>query len=202
MSRSRLVVRCLPLVVVLQATGCATINATVDPWAREAGVTAGAPVLVFGKVSDVTIYDEGGNPLKMVMIDNTSAAQVVSNELRKAAAQSQANQVGSATYTRSMTWAPAVYLKQKRTHRLHVVHRDGRSADVVAKPHVRKSVFAIDWLLAAPTLFTSLLIDWGTGKWQAFDPVDVDALFRSQGTARDEPAEPDVRDESLGVPPA
>ena len=201
MSRSRLVVRCVPFVVMLHATGCATISATVDPWAREAAVTAGAAVILSGKVSDVTIYGEDGSPLKMVMVQNPSAAQAISNAVRQSAAQSQANQVGSATYTQSMTWAPAIYLKQKQTHRLHIVHRDGRSVDHIAKPHVRKSVFAIDWILAVPTFFTSLLIDWSTGKWQAFDPVDVDKLFQNSGAQRPGLALPEVRGDSIGVAP-
>ena len=200
--------RALVLGVVTALPACATINATVDPWAREAGVTAGAPVVLYGKVGSVTVYREGDpRPLKVVMIANPTLGQSIGNAMRQSAAQSQANRVGSATYTETMRWSPAVYLRQKQTHRLLVVREDGRQAVVVAQPHVAAKYLVIDWLLMAPSFFTSVLVDWGTGKWQVFDPINVDALFLSggkeDGAAAEAPA-PDatvpVGDEAVPVP--
>lgn len=181
MSPNRRLARSLPLVTALALAtlpSCATINATVDPWAREAGVTAGAPVVLWGTVGKVRIYQEGSaEPLKVVMIANPTIEQAVGNALRQSAAQSQANRVGSATYTETMRWSPAIYLRQKQTHRLRIVHEDGRVRNVVMKPRIGKKYFVIDWLLVAPTVFLSLGIDWATGKWQVFDAVHVDRLF-------------------------
>ncbi len=172
--------RPLLLALPLLLAGCATINATVDPWAREAGVRAGAPVILFGKVGQVRIFREGqAEPLKVVIVENPSFKTALGNAIRQSAAEARAgaSPTGTASYTRNMEYAPAVYLKQKQIHRLRVVHPDGREAVVVARPHVAAKYLVVDWLLVAPSFFTSILIDWGTGKWQVFDPIDVDALF-------------------------
>lgn len=185
MPRSRFVVRSLSVFVLSSLMGCATINANVDPWAREAGVRAGAPVILYGTVSDITVYEEGsGTPLKVVIVQNPTMKQAFSNALRQEFAQVQANHnaSGSATYTRTMRFSPAVYLNQKKKHNLRLVHRDGRTTVVEATPHIGRKYLVVDWLLTAPTFFMSLVIDASTGKWKVFDPIDVDVLFRRAGS--------------------
>jgi len=185
MPRSRFVVRSLSVFVLLSLMGCATINANVDPWAREAGVRAGAPVILYGTVSDITVYEEGsGTPLKVVIVANPTMKQAISNAVRQEFAQVQANHnaSGSATYTRTMRFSPAVYLNQKKKHNLRLVHRDGRTTVVEATPHIGRKYLVVDWLLTAPTFFMSLVIDASTGKWKVFDPIDVDVLFRRAGS--------------------
>jgi len=174
--------RLTAVTALLSLLGCATINAGVDPWAREAGVTAGAPVILSGKVGSVQIFvDDQPRPLKVVIVENPTFSSSLGNAIRQSAAEARAGSspTGTATYTRNMQYAPAVYLRQKQTHRLRVVRADGREAIVVSKPHVGRKYLIIDWLLIAPTFFTSIVIDWGTGKWHVFDPIDVDAIFPS-----------------------
>lgn len=169
------------LVTVLALTGCATINAHVDPWAREAGVTAGAPVYLYGQVGQVTIYGDGASePLKVVIVENPDFSTAVGNAVRQSAAEARAggSPTGSASWTRIMQYSPAVYLMQKQTHRLRIVRNDGREGTVVLEPRIGKGYFIVDWLLAAPTIFASLGVDWATGKWHVFDVVDVDAVVR------------------------
>lgn len=180
MPRQESTLRTLALAALLVLPGCATLNAHIDPWAREAGVTAGAPVILSGRVGQVTIYaDDQAEPLKMVIVENPNFSTAVANAIRQSAAQARAGSSpsGTATYTRNMQYAPAIYLRQKRTHRLRIVRPDGSEAIVVAKPHVGRGFLIVDWLLIAPTVFTSIVIDAATGKWQVFDPIDVDAIF-------------------------
>jgi hypothetical protein len=177
--------RFVSLGLLLALTGCATINANVDPWAREAGVRAGAPVLLYGAVGDVKVYEEGSEtPLKVVIVQNPSFKQAMSNAVRQEFAQVQANHNagGHATYTQKMRFTPAVYLNQKHKHNLRVVHADGRSNVIEATPHIGRSFLIVDWLLTAPTFFASMVIDATTGKWKVFDPINVDVLFRPQGS--------------------
>ncbi len=176
--------RILSLTPFVALVGCATINATVDPWARQAGVTAGAPVILTGKVGQVQIFREGSTtPLKVVIVENPSFKTAVGNAVRQSAAEARAGSspTGTATYTRNMEYAPAVYLQQKQTHRLRIVRPDGREAIVVAKPHVGRGFLIVDWLLVAPTFFTSIVVDAATGKWKVFDPIDVDTIFPTGG---------------------
>ena len=203
MSRQSNFIRFLSICALLQLAACATINANIDPWAREAGVRAGAPVILFGTVSDVTVYEQGSNtPMKIVIVQNPTVKQAIGNAMRQEFAQVQANQAagGSATYTRSMRFSPAVYLNQKRAHQLRIVRKDGREAVVVATPHIGKGFLIVDWLLTAPTFFMSLLIDASTGKWKVFDAVDVDALFQRSGSDDAAPAQPDASAVALAAP--
>jgi hypothetical protein len=170
----------LLLAGVMALTGCATINAGVDPWAREAGVTAGAPVILFGQVGRVKIYADGAKePLKVVIVQNPSFSTSLKNATRQSAAEARAGASpnGKATYVREMEYAPAIYLRQKATHQLRIVRDDGRDTTIFSSPHTGKKYFLIDWVLVAPTFFASLAIDYATGKWQVFNAVDVDKLF-------------------------
>src|SRR5205814_1424936 len=83
-------------------------------------------------------------------------------------------------------------LSQPEGHAHTTLGPQRRSAgDVVTKAHVSKGVFAVDWLLFAPTLGTSLLIDWATGKRHAYDAIEVDKYFptpmAAQSTAQQNP---------------
>ena len=141
MQRSQLVIRSLSMGILFALAGCATINANVDPWARQAG-SGGAPVILYGTVSDVTVYEEGSNtPLKVVIVQNPSVKQAFSNAVKQEFAQVQANHnaSGHATYTQKMRFSPAVYLNQKKKHNLRLVHRDGRTTVVEATPHIGRS---------------------------------------------------------------
>jgi hypothetical protein len=128
----------------------------------------------------VQIFREGSTtPLKVVIVENPDFKTALGNAVRQSAAEARAggSPTGTATYTRNMQYAPAVYLQQKQTHRLRIVRADGREAIVVAKPHVGRGYLIVDWLLVAPTFFTSIVIDAATGKWKVFDPIDVDVIF-------------------------
>lgn len=185
MSRLVQLARTLSTFALLPAAACATINAGVDPWARQAGVTAGAPVIMYGNSAGMRVYADGSNtPLKVVIVQNPTMGQAISNAIRQEFAQVQANHSagGTATYTRTMRFSPAVYLKQKHKHTLRFVRADGKEAIVEATPHIAKKYLIIDWLLTAPTFFMSLVIDASTGKWKTFDAVDVDVLFQRAGS--------------------
>lgn len=152
MKPNALALRALAVLALVALPGCATINAGIDPWARQAGVTAGAPVILFGKVGQVTIYaDDDNNPLKVVIVENPSFKTAVGNAIRQSAAEARAggSPTGTASYTRR----------------------------VVAKPHIGRGFLIVDWLLVAPTFFMSMVVDAATGKWHVFDSIDVDTVF-------------------------
>ena len=191
--------RALAVLALIALPGCATINAGIDPWARQAGVTAGAPVILEGKVGLVTIYaDDDNRPLKVVIVQNPSFKTALGNAIRQSAAEARAggSPTGSATYTKKMEYAPAIYLRQKQAHRLRIVRGDGREAVVVAKPHVGRGFLFVDWILVAPTFFTSIVVDWATGKWHVFDSINVDTIFENGDDAASASPAPD------GVAPA
>lgn len=175
-----------PILIALMACGltaCATITTGVDPAARQAGVKTGAQVVLYGSkanIDDTKFYQEGSSePLKVVMVYNPTFKQAVGNAVRQEIAQVNANNspTGSASYTKTERWSPAIYLKQKGAHTIHLVRSDGATATIVAKPHVAMSYVIADWLLIAPTLGTSLFIDMATGKWKKFDDIEVDTYF-------------------------
>jgi len=169
---------------ILLAPACATLSTNVDPMARDAGVRGGAQVILYGtrdNIDNMTIsQNDGRDTLKIVMVNNPTFGQVLKNQARAEVAKGslQGQPAGtSASYTTTERISPAIYLDQKGTHTLHLVRRDGEQATVVTKAHVSKGVFAVDWLLFAPTLGTSLLIDWATGKWNSYDAIEVDKYF-------------------------
>lgn len=174
--------------VGLITSACATITHGVDPQAREAGVTNGARVILYGSranIDGLRIYQgDSKEPLKIVMVPNPTFGQAVGNAVRQSAAQAQANQTGSASYTQSMRYSPAIYLKHKGTKTLRLVRTDGAEATVVTKSHVGMRYVIIDWLLFAPTIGLSLGIDWATGKWNMYDSIEIDRYFTTAAGSR------------------
>jgi hypothetical protein len=174
--------RLLALVALGLSTGCATLTTGVDPMARQAGVRGGARVLLYGNkntIDNLKIYENGSSaPLKVVMVNNPTFKQALGNELRREVAQQAANASGIAqTYTINERYTPAIFLKTKGTHTLRLVRPDGSETTIVAKPHVGKKYVVMDWLLVAPTFFTSLIIDMSTGKWNSYDNIEVNRHF-------------------------
>ena len=177
---------------LLFTQACATLSTNVDPMAREAGVRGGARVILYGSkanIDNLTIsQNEGRDTLKIVMVNNPTFGQVMKNAAREEVAKGSlqgAPAGSSASYTTTERYSPAIFLDQKGTHTLHLVRSDGQQATVVTKAHVSKGVFAVDWLLFAPTLGTSILIDWATGKWNSYDSIEVDRYFPTPVTAQD-----------------
>ncbi len=166
---------------IVATAGCATINASVDRHAKEAGEPGGSRLILYGTVNDVQVFhrDQPDRPLRVVLVPNPTFSQALGNSMNQSLAQAQANHTGTTvTYTESMRWSPAIYLNQKGNQRLRVVHRDGREVEYIARPRIDKRVFFIDWILFAPTVGLSLVIDAATQKWKAFESVNVDELFR------------------------
>lgn len=162
---------------------CATFTAGIDPAAREAGVTAGAFMYLRGNVEGLRVYrDDHAEPLKIVMQADNSLKGAVRNAGAEAGARGRAQGGVSQTYTVKTEFIPVVYLDRK-PHRLRLVRPDGSQAVVDVKPHVGKRYVVVDWLLFAPTLGTSLLIDAMTGKWKMFREINVDAAFASRAAA-------------------
>jgi len=177
----------LALGIVVASTGCATINVHSDPMAREAGVEGGARVILYGSkatIDNLKIYrDDAQVPLKIVMVNNPTFKQAVGNSAAmvsaemRAEGQAASTGYGSASYTTTTRFSPAVFLKQKGTHTLRLVRSDGAEAKIVTKPHVGMRYVIIDWLLVAPTFFASIGIDWATGKWNMYDNIEIDKYF-------------------------
>ena len=168
--------RALIVLAAFYCVGCATLTVNVDPSAREAGVRAGSQVILKGNTDGLQVFQDGSSePMKIVSVENPNWKTAVGNATR----QSVAENSGAATYTRKMQYSPAIYLNQKHTHTLRLVRSDGSQAVVVQKPHVGMRYVVVDWLLFAPTLGTSLIIDWSTGKWKSFDAIDVGTVFPS-----------------------
>lgn len=162
---------------------CATISAGVDPAARQAGVTAGAHVYLRGNVDGLRVYREDRpEPLKIVMQLDNGFKDALRNAGAEAGAKGRAQGGGVQTYTVKNKYAPVVYLDRK-PQRLRLVRPDGSQAVVEVKPHLGRRYVVADWLLFAPTLGTSLLIDAMTGKWKMFHEVNVDAAFSSRAAA-------------------
>lgn len=186
--KSRLMKHLLLVSTMLQTAACATLSTHVDPEAREAGVKSGARVVLYGLKSNIDgmkIYaDDSTEPLTTVMVLNPSFSQSVGNSLAEASAkarasgQAAATGYGNASYTTTTRYSPAVFLDQKGTHKLRLVRADGAEATVVTKSHVGMRYVLIDWfVLGAPTIFTSVAVDWSTGKWNLYDAIQVDQYF-------------------------
>jgi hypothetical protein len=169
---------------LLLVAGCATLTTGVDPMARDAGVRGGARVILEGSKANIDSMmisqNEGRDTLKIVMVNNPTFGQAMKNAGREAVARGAASgaPVGTTvSYTTTERYSPAIFLNQKGTHTLSLVRSDGQQATVVAKPHVGKRYVIIDWLLIAPTLGTSLIVDWVTGKWNMYDAIEVNQYF-------------------------
>ena len=177
--------RFVMLAAALSTASCAAINTGVDPMAREAGIRGGARMILYGSkstIDNLKVYDNGSSePLKIVMVNNPTFGQAMRNSMAQSAAQAEANRVGSATYTTNERYSPAVFLKTKGSHQLHLVASDGREVTIDRKGYVAKKYLIIDWLLFAPTLGTSILIDWTTGKWKEYGNIMVDSYFPPSG---------------------
>jgi hypothetical protein len=181
---------------LVAASGCATINAGVDKYAKEAGVPGGSRLILYGTVTDVQVFhrDRPDKPLPVVIVPNPTFMQAVGNSVNQSLAQAQANHTGgTVTYNTTTRWSPAIYLNQKANQPLRIVHRDGRVVEYLARPRIAKRVVAIDWLLFTPTLGLSVIIDAWTQKWKWYESVNVDELFRQRAAngaaAREEAAD-------------
>lgn len=189
MHSSTRVTRFTLVAALLSATACATISTGVDPMAREAGVTSGARVILYGSkanIDNTKFYQEGASePLKVVMVNNPTFKQVMSNSFNemsadaRASGQAASTGVGIAYYTTTMRYSPAIFLKQKGAKTIHLVRSDGQKATIVLKPHIGMGYLICDWLLVAPTLGASLFVDMATGKWKKFDNIEIDTYFPS-----------------------
>ncbi|SRR5213075_2068182 len=172
----------LTILAMAYTSGCATITVHADPMAREAGRPGDARVILYGSkanIDNMKIYENGAaKPLSVVMVNNPTFGQALSNSTRQTVAQQAANASGvSQEYTTTERYSPAIFLKTKGTHTLRLVRSDGKEVTVVTKPHVGMRYVIIDWLLIAPTFFTSILIDWSTGKWGMYDAIQVNQYF-------------------------
>lgn len=174
--------KCLRMVALLplvQLAGCATLTVSLDPVAKEAGITGGARVYIRGNTEGIRVFQEDGSPLQVVMTEDPTLRQALANEARRVSAE----QAGAATYETRTRLSPTIFLNTKEDHRLRLVRPDGSSVTVTRNGRIGKKYFIADWLLVAPTVFLSLGIDWATGKWVVFDEINVDEEFRRASTA-------------------
>jgi len=187
--------RAWPLALAFGVGGCATINVHADPMARQAGRPGAARVVLYGSkatIDNLRVYENGSaEPLKIVMVNNPSFKEVAKNSFNEMNAAAQANAQAAATgfgmarYTTTTRYSPAIFLDTKGTHSLRMVRSDGQEATVVLKPHVGKSYVVLDWLIAAPTIFTSLIIDAKTGKWNSYSAIDIDKHLPATASSQD-----------------
>lgn len=179
MHRSVRWVRLLALVPLLQFAACATINTGVDPFAKQANVKGGARIYLRGNTEGVTVYNDKGEQLKVLMVNDPTFGQALGNELARVSAE----QTGQATYKTKERYSPAFFVSPKTDHKLRLVRRDGSSVIVERNGKIGKKYFVIDWLLVAPTLGLSLGIDWMTGQWKDFEEINVDTEFQKAAAA-------------------
>jgi hypothetical protein len=171
--------RLLALVPLFQFVGCATISTNLDPGAKAAGIKSGTRIILRGNTQGVSVYNDKGEKLMIVMVEDPTFRQALGNATAQAAAENS----GAATYQTTTRISPAIFVSPKKDHTLRLVRADGSSVMIQRDGKVGKRWLVIDWLIFAPTLGFSLAVDWATGQWTMFEDINVDTEFRKAAAA-------------------